>query len=381
MADSEKQDMRTDQKKQTIRISVRALVEFILRSGDLDNRRSGFAEKEAMQKGSRMHRKIQKQMGEGYRSEVVLSHAAEYEDCIILLEGRADGILDGADGVVIDEIKGVYRSLRWIEEPKEVHLAQAKCYAYIYGRQKGCQKVTVWMTYCNLQTEDIRRFEREYDMETLEAWFGQVMDAYIMWIRWDRDWKRARNASMRGLEFPFAYRDGQREVVTSVYRTILRRKQLFIQAPTGVGKTMSTIFPAVRAIGEGLAEKVFYLTAKTITRKVAWEALALLQTRGLKCKTIVLTAKEKLCVCEEMDCNPSNCPRAKGHFDRVNAAVFELLQEDISYDRETILRSSEKHQVCPYEMSLDLAVWMDVIICDYNYVFDPQAQLKRFFFG
>ena len=365
--------------KEVIRISVRNLVEFILRSGDLDTQRGAFADREAMAKGSRIHRKIQKQMGAAYQAEVPLAHSTEFEEFSVLVEGRADGIIYGEDFVMVDEIKGVHRDLRFLEKPVEVHLAQAKCYAYFLGKEKGLLQIRVQMTYCHLDTEEIRRFEEEYTVEELEAWFQWVLDQYYQWALWQHQWRQTRNTSMEGLEFPFSYREGQRDLVSGVYRTILRRKQLFIQAPTGVGKTMSTIFPAVRSMGEGLTEKIFYLTAKTITRTVAWEAFQILKERGLSCKTLILTAKEKMCVCEQVECNPIDCPRAKGHFDRVNEAVFRLLQEQDQYDRDVLMEYSERYQVCPYEMSLDLATWVDAVICDYNYAFDPDVYLRRFF--
>ena len=263
--------------KEVIRISVRNLVEFILRSGDLDTRRGAFADREAMAKGSRIHRKIQKQMGAAYQAEVPLAYRTEFEEFSVLVEGRADGIIYGEDFVMVDEIKGVHRDLRFLEKPVEVHLAQAKCYAYFLGKEKDLLKIRVQMTYCHLDTEEIRRFEEEYTVEELEVWFRWLLDQYYQWALWQHQWKQTRNASMEGLEFPFPYREGQRDLVSGVYRTILRRKQLFIQAPTGVGKTMSTIFPAVRSMGEGLTEKIFYLTAKTITRTVAWEAFQILK--------------------------------------------------------------------------------------------------------
>lgn len=365
--------------KEVIRISVRNLVEFILRSGDLDTRRGAFADREAMAKGSRIHRKIQKQMGAAYQAEVPLAHSTEFEEFSVLVEGRADGIIYGEDFVMVDEIKGVHRDLRFLERPVEVHLAQAKCYAYFLGKEKGLLQIRVQMTYCHLDTEEIRRFEEEYTVEELEVWFQWVLDQYYQWALWQHQWRQTRNTSMEGLEFPFSYREGQRDLVSGVYRTILRRKQLFIQAPTGVGKTMSTIFPAVRSMGEGLTEKIFYLTAKTITRTVAWEAFQILKEQGLSCKTLILTAKEKMCVCEQVECNPIDCPRAKGHFDRVNEAVFRLLQEQDQYDRDVLMEYSERYQVCPYEMSLDLATWVDAVICDYNYAFDPDVYLRRFF--
>ena len=358
---------------------MRNLVEFILRSGDLDTRKGAFADREAMAKGSRIHRKIQRQMGASYQAEVSVAHKTEFDEFAILVEGRADGVMQTEENVVIDEIKGVHRDLRFLEEPMEVHLAQAKCYAFFWSQEKDLKQIQVQMTYCHLDTEEIRRFESTYTREELEKWYEWLIAQYYQWALWEYQWKKTRNASMEGLEFPFPYREGQRDVVSGVYRTILRKMQLFIQAPTGVGKTMSTIFPAVRSMGEGLTEKIFYLTAKTITRTVAWEAFQILKNQGLSCKVLIITAKEKMCVCEQTECNPVNCPRAKGHFDRVNDAVFHLLTERDSYDRDTLMEYSEKYQVCPYEMCLDVATWVDAIICDYNYVFDPDVYLRRFF--
>lgn len=362
------------------RISVRDLVEFILRSGDLDNRQGSGPDKEAMQKGSRLHRKIQKAQKSNYQSEVNLCYTKEYPEYSIRLEGRADGILTEDDGkTTIDEIKGMYRDVTKLTEPVAVHLAQAKCYAYMYGKQTEPESISVRMTYANLDTEQIVYFDSEYSWQELAAWFEDLLERYHVWVEFSWQWRKTRNASMQGLEFPFPYRKGQREIVSSVYRTILRKKQLFIQAPTGVGKTMSVLFPALRACGEGEAERVFYLTARTITRTVAEDAVQILRTRGLRCKSVTLTAKDKLCVLDEVDCNPEVCPRARGHFDRVNEAVYELLTTCDAIDRETILLHAEKWQVCPFEMMLDVSVWVDTIICDYNYVLDPRVRLKRFF--
>ena len=362
------------------RISVRNLVEFILRSGDLDNRQCSGPDREAMQKGSRLHRKIQKAQKSGYQSEVPLVYIQEYPEYNIKFEGRADGILTDPDGrITIDEIKGMYRDVTKLTEPIPVHLAQAKCYAWMYGRDKKLETIGVRMTYANLETETIVYLEKEYTWQELDSWFRNLIEKYHVWVEFSWQWRNTRNASMQGLEFPFPYRKGQREIVSSVYRTILRKKQLFIQAPTGVGKTMSVIFPALRACGEGEAEKVFYLTARTITRTVAEDAVEILRGKGLRCKSVTLTAKDKLCVLDEVDCNPEICPRAKGHFDRVNDAVYELVTTCDAIDREAILAQAEKWQVCPFEMMLDVSLWVDAIICDYNYVLDPRVRLKRFF--
>lgn len=365
--------------KERIKISVRNLVEFILRSGNLDNRRTSAADREAMQKGSRIHRKIQKQMKASYKAEVPLKWEEEYSDFIIEIEGRADGIINDEEACVIDEIKGVYRDLYFLEEPVPVHKAQAMCYAYFYASQKKISKIEVQMTYCHLETEEIKRFREEFSFSYLKKWFEDLLSEYYKWANFQYQRRIERRSSMEGLEFPYPYRKGQKELVSGVYHTMRTEKQLFIQAPTGIGKTMAAIFPAVRAVGEGHGDKIFYLTAKTITRTVAEEAFHILKEKGLSYKTISITAKEKLCLCEETDCNPEKCPYAEGHFDRINAAVFEILNEKDTYLREDLLEQAEKHRVCPYEMCLDISSWVDAVICDYNYVFDPNVYLRRFF--
>ncbi|MFR7913310.1 ATP-dependent DNA helicase [Eubacterium ramulus] len=370
----------TEQRELTrIRISVRNLVEFIFRSGDIDNRIGKGAQKEAMQEGSRMHRKIQGRMGMEYRAEVPLKLEVPQEQYVLALEGRADGIITNADGVTVDEIKCMYTDVTRFEEPIFVHKAQAMCYAYIYALQNGLDQISVQLTYCDLDTEEICRFEEAFSFFWLERWFQDMMEAYRKWTDFQFAWRKIRQTSIQTLEFPFPYREGQYKLVGDVYRTIHRKKILFIQAPTGTGKTISTLFPAIRAVGENLGDKIFYLTAKTITRTVAKDTCDLLKAKGYRGKVIVLTAKEKMCPCEEMDCNPSNCLRAKGHYDRVNDAVYDLITTEEDFTRERMLAQAEKYQVCPFEMSLDASLYADIIICDYNYVFDPNVYLKRFF--
>ena len=375
--------MDTDtQPKQIIKMSVRNLVEFILRSGDIDNRKGKSAEREAMQEGSRIHRKIQRRMGADYYAEVPLKTEIEMENYILHLEGRADGIIrseDTKEPVTIDEIKGVYRDVQEMEEAVPVHLAQAKCYACIYAAQQELEEIRVQMTYCNIDTEEIRYFHSDYKLQELKEWFNALIGEWKKWADFQYEWGIRCRTSCQALVFPFPYRKGQKKLITDVYRTLIRKKMLFLQAPTGVGKTISTVFPAVKAVGEGYGNKIFYLTAKTITRTVAKDTFSILKEQGLQAKVLELTAKEKMCVCDEADCNPISCPRAKGHFDRINDAVYDLLNSDRELDRETILQQAERFQVCPFELSLDTALWSDVIICDYNYVFDPNIYLKRFF--
>ena len=370
-----------------ISVSVRNLVEFILRSGDIDNTRgTGYKDSDIMQEGSRIHRKIQKSMPSSYTSEVTLKMELPFvekeEELFLIVEGRADGIWyreEKNPEIWIDEIKTMYLDLNYITEPIEVHLAQAKCYAYIYATQQGLETIGVQLTYCNIETEVIKRFETIFTVEQLKQWFETIVKEYVKWLFWQKNWIKKRNESMKELVFPFSYRPGQKEFVSGVYRTILREKKLFVEAPTGVGKTISTIFPAVKAMGEGLSSRIFYLTAKTIARTVAEDTFSLLMSQGMRFRFVTITSKEKICVLEKPECNPEKCPRAKGHFDRVNQAVFDILTQEEIITRTLIEQYAQKHMVCPFEMCLDVAVWADAVICDYNYVFDPNVALKRFF--
>lgn len=364
---------------QQVRISVRNLVEFLLRSGDIDNRMSRGMQLNAMQEGTRIHKKLQRAMGSSYSAEVPLKINLETSRYVLTIEGRADGIFMREDLPCIDEIKGIYQDVMKLEEPVPVHLAQAKCYAYIYALQQELTMIGVQMTYCDLDTEEVNRFYELFSFEELREWFDDLMKEYHKWADFQYEWRQTSIASIKSMEFPFAYRPGQKELVSDVYRTILRRKNLFIQAPTGTGKTISVLFPAVRAVGEGQSERIFYLTAKTVTATVAMETFAVFRAHGYRGKVVQITAKEKLCKCETPECNPDACPYAKGHFDRVNDAVFELLQQEDCFSREVLLAQADKYMVCPFELCLDVSSWSDVIVGDYNYVFDPTVYLKRFF--
>lgn len=377
MAGSNCSPKRMDELEE-IRISVRGLVEFLLKEGDIDNRRHTGSD-DAMQEGSRIHRMIQKRMGAEYQAEVSMRYTKQLGEYTLVVEGRADGVITRPDEVIIDEIKGTYRDVARMKSPKMVHLAQARCYAYFYGLKEGLSSIGVRMTYCNIETEDIRYFTEECDMRQLEEWFEGLIGEYRKWSDYQWQWRHTRQRSIEQLSFPFPYREGQKELAAYVYQTIYHGKKLFLEAPTGVGKTITTIFPAVKAMGRQKGDRIFYLTAKTITRTVAEDTFALLRERGLHFKSVVLTAKEKICFMEEVKCNPEGCPYAKGHFDRINDAIYALLTAEESFTREKIEEYAHKYTVCPFEMCLDMSLFADGIICDYNYLFDPHVYLKRFF--
>lgn len=372
-----------------IKVSVRNLVEFIFKTGDINAGLGMGQDVKAMQDGAKIHRMLQKQAGECYHAEVPLKMLIERQTdnhiiYQIQLEGRADGIIYDLDkpdnsNVCIDEIKTMQGDINMLKEPIYVHKAQAMCYGYMYLMQNHLENIDIRLTYCNSQTREIKQYTEHFTAAILMDWFDNVIETFSKWIDFLLKHKQLRKSSIVNLQFPYDYRPGQRNLVVSVYKTIQQKRNLYIQASTGVGKTLSTIFPTVAAMGQDYIDKIFYLTSKTITRTVAQDTYKLLQDNGLCIKTVTITAKEKICFGGTCSCNPLECPYAKGHFDRINDAVYNTLVENNFIDRECIEKYAIKYQVCPFEMQLDISNWCDSIICDYNYVFDPNVALKRYF--
>lgn len=361
-----------------VQLSVRTLVEFLLRGGSIDNR---FGGSDRGAEGSRLHRMLQKEAGGDYRPEQFLSLTVERGGVTYTVQGRADGVILQGGGVTIDEIKTTAYPLELIgEDFQPAHWGQAMCYGYFYCVEKNLAQLDLRLTYFQIDTEEIKRFTRTFTREQLEQFYLELLDRYAEWAALQSSWKAVRDASIRDLPFPFdRYRKGQRNLAAAVYRTVRDKKRLFCQAPTGIGKTVSTLYPSVKAMGEGHGEKIFYLTAKTITRQAAEEAYTYMEQRGLAIKTVTLTAKDKICFLEERDCNPEKCPYANGYYDRINDALYSLLQSGRRFTRGVIEEAARQHRLCPFELSLDLTLWCDGIICDYNYLFDPVAYLQRFF--
>lgn len=368
-----------------MRVSIRNLVEFVMRGGDLD---ASFMISSRAVEGTRIHQKLQRQNEKYaeennilYHPEYTLNFNTEVGDNLLELSGRADGIFIEPHRVVIEEIKTVNRELHTLDaQYNPLHFAQAKCYAYIYAQQENLKSITVRLTYCQVETLDIKSFEEEYSTEELKNFFYKILESYSIWIEYESDWIKRRDESLKVMEFPFAsYRRGQRALAVECYKAIRDKRKLFAKAPTGIGKTISTLFPAAKALGENIGEKIFYLTAKNITSKVALEGVEKLMKGGGRLKTIVLTSKDKICFNEEAICNAEQCSYARGHFDRVNDALISMLRKEEIIDRDIIEKYAREYSVCPFEFSLDASLWADLIICDYNYVFDPRVYLKRFF--
>ena len=373
-----------------VKLSVRELVEFLLRTGSIDSRFAGF---DRANEGARIHRKLQKAAGEGYQAEVFLSETREVDGIPFTIEGRADGIFQSEDGVtVIDEIKTTAIPTDEIQEDgNPCHWAQGMVYGAIYAKQQGLPRLDVRLTYYQIDTDEIVRFPRHFTQEELDAFFEGLLRQVAPWARRQLDWDTRRAASLNALRFPFeTYRPGQRALAGEIYRACKAGgkggARLFCQAPTGIGKTMSALFPALKAMGEGHGEKLFYLTARNTTQAAAEDALARLRTSApeLALRSVTLTAKEKACLCRDAEgrpaCLPELCPYANGYYDRLKTALSALLDGGSGcFDRTVLAETGRKFSVCPFELGLDLSEWCDVVIGDYNYLFDPTVHLRRFF--
>lgn len=360
-----------------IKISVRNLVEFVLASGDLE---SGFSTSTRNTDAIKIHQKLQKSSGEDYMSEITLRYLISKEDYDIEVSGRADGIIENETGVTVDEIKTTNRELELIEEDYNLlHWAQAKCYAFIYASQNELENMDVQLTYYHMDSGSIKRFKKSFTFNELKDFFSSLIEKYIYWSDKIIKWTQLRNISIKSLDFPFSsYRKGQRELAVKIYRIIRDKGMLFAEAPTGTGKTIAAAFPAIKALGEGHISKIFYLTAKTIARTSAEDAFSRLREKGLRFRTITLTAKDKICFMPDAKCSAEECEFAKGYYDRLKEALDQLLTEE-NITREVVMDYARQYEICPFEFSLELTNWCDAVICDYNYAFDPKVYLKRFF--
>lgn len=362
-------------KDELIKISIRNLVEFVLRRGSIDSRIK--ASVRALE-GIKGHKKIQSSYSEKDRAEVTLKEDIDFEDFTLRVEGRADGILEENEKIIIDEIKTTTKNVMDIDyDFNELHWAQAKVYAYIYSKEKDLDSIIVQLTYYNVEDFGTKFLRKEYSFNELKEFFYDLIEKYKEWILLEKKWIDFRNDSIENFNFPFeVYRKGQRELAIRVYKAIAEGKKCFAEAPTGTGKTMSTLFPAVKALGAKETNKIFYITAKTTTREIANNTLRIMREKGLSIRSVNITAKDKCCKMEEKKCIPEYCPYANGYFDRVNMALKEALKHKEEYDLEYINKLSDEYNICPFEFFLELSNFCDVVICDYNYIFDPQASLK-----
>ncbi|MGD7052539.1 ATP-dependent DNA helicase [Sutcliffiella horikoshii] len=357
-------------------VSVRKLVEFVMMGGSIDSRFTG---SNVMQEGTRTHQRLQASRGENYEKEVYLSIEIQIDDFELHIEGRCDGVYRNEKQVIIEEIKTTARDLNSVtEEDYKTYWAQLKMYAYIYCLKNGLDHITVHMVYAKRENEDEKTFEKHYELRELTMFVEEIAKEYLSFQKQLWKLKQARMESISKLKFPYdSYRTGQRDLAKAVYKTIREEKRVFAKAATGIGKTIATIFPSVISLQEGKQEKIMYLTAKTITKMVAEDSFRLLIENGLEIKVVTITAKEKICFQEETICQKEFCPFADGYYDRLKEGIKDILDNERLMDRKIIELYAKKHQLCPFEFSLDLAMFADVVICDYNYFFDPKVRLQR----
>ena len=357
-------------------VQVRELVEFALRRGDLGTQ-SQFVGPDRARAGIRGHQKIQRSRPAGYQKEIPVEQVVEADEFTLQIRGRIDGLLSTPQEVLLEEIKTVQGTWDHLADP--LHWAQAKFYGYIYARTHALDKLVIQLAYLELETGKVTELRQSCSFAELSDFFAATTAIYLDWLRERHQWCQERDQSIRALAFPFpAYRPGQRDLAVAAYRVLTNGGRLFLVAPTGIGKTISVLFPAVKALGEGKLERIFYLTARTVGRTIAEKSLADLRQGGLKLRAVTLTAKEKVCVRAGQPCDPQTCPLALGYYDRVKPAIREALERE-EINRSTLEAVAQKHQVCPFELSRDVSVWADAVICDYNYVFDPQVYLRRHF--
>lgn len=357
-------------------ISVRDLVEFVLRQGNLGGEREFVGSDRALA-GIRGHQKIQRSRPTGYLTELPIEYKVETEEFTLRIRGRIDGLLITSQQVLLEEIKTVQGT--WDHKADQLHWAQLKFYAFMHAHENALKELVLQLDYLELPAGKVTEFRQNISIAELAEFFAATVAVYVEWLRERHHWCLARDTSTAALAFPFpAYRPGQRELAVAAYRVLANGGRLFLAAPTGIGKTISVLFPAVKALGEGKLERIFYLTARTVGRAIAEKALVDLRRAGLKLRAVTLTAKEKVCVREGHACDPLTCPLALGFYDRVKPAIREALERE-EITRAILEEVGQKHQVCPFELSLDVSVWADAVICDYNYVFDPQVYLRRHF--
>jgi DNA excision repair protein ERCC-2 len=359
-------------------VSVHSLVEFVLQAGDITP--GGFQRRDRAQLGTQGHQRVQRGRPDGYVAEVEIAYRVEGADPPLEVRGRMDGLYTNHEPVIIEEIKTTTLSLELVTEQHNLlHWAQAKVYAYIYARQHSLSEIGIHLTYYHLDTRAEKTFERHFPFAELQTFFDDLITPYLAWFGKMYAWQARRDESIQQVNFPYAaYRPGQREMAVAVYKAIRDADRLYVQSPTGVGKTIAALFPAVKALGLGMAAKIFYLTAKTSGRLVAEKALDDMRQVGLRFKSVTLTAKEKICFCPPVNCDPEVCVFARDYFGKAKRALEEFDQVD-AFTRPVIEEIARRYQLCPFEFSLDLALWMDCIICDYNYAFDPRVYLHRFF--
>ena len=358
-------------------IAVKDIATFLYSSGDLTN--EFFSNKNQLD-GKHAHSYLQNQYNKDSKKEYYIKQEVNYKDDEFTIHGFIDGVLIEDDKLILEEIKSTQTPLKNIDLSfHKEHLAQLMLYAYMYANINALNSVNLRLTYIHIPEYETKKFELTKDYHELESFFFDSIDKYSSWIHLVDEKSNEGFDSLKNIKFPFKNkREGQYELMKATYFTLQNNKILYAIAPTGIGKTMATMFPALKTIKKR-NEKLFYLTAKTSGRTVAIDSIRMLQSEGLKIKSLVLTSKAKACATKSRICKPEKCPFAKGYFNKSRTAIEDIYKNNNLFDFVKINEYANKYQICPFEFSLDLSEFCDLIVCDYNYVFDPKAHLMRYF--
>lgn len=363
-----------------LQLSVHQLVDFLTRTGDIDDRIFNNA---TMAEGVRIHSYYQGKQGNEYLSEVPLKYTFISSDYEITLEGRADGVIITEDLVIIDEIKSTIDDINdFYKANKNWHLSQAKCYALMYALTNGLDEMGISLTYIHQVTKEEKIKKFNYSVASLEKDIDKLLREFIDFYNLVNIHKERRDEIMKSLPFPFEnYRKGQYDLSKYCYKIARDGGILFANAPTGIGKTMSTLFPFTKMYSKEESDKIFYLTAKNSGRESAYKAASILNQSGGCLNGIIISAKDKICPNKEASCNVDECPLAKDYYTKLKDVIYKTLisDEKILLTSQDVLKIALENNICPFELSLDLSLYLDLIICDYNYLFDPNVYFRRYF--
>lgn len=358
------------------KIAVKELAYFVCQSGSLTNE---FFSNSDMQKGQRVHDYLQSKYNDESLSEVYIKRELSYLGDSYLLHGFIDGVLNIDDELIIEEIKSTTKELDEITiDYHQEHLAQLKIYGYLYALEYNIDNIHLRLTYASVIDYEVKSFDLIVNINELEDFTFNVLEEYIRFLNLLDESEINKEKTIAEIKFPFKeHRKGQRDLMKAVFQAMQQNEILYAIAPTGIGKTMATMFSALKTLKKN--DKLFYLTAKGSGKTAPVDAIKILANNGLKIKTIDITAKRKICNLGVKNCNPEECPFAIGFFDRLKEATTDIFSHYDIFDRDLILKISNAHSICAFEFSLYLSYFCDIVIADYNYVFDPKAHLVRYF--
>lgn len=364
-----------------LNLSVHQVVDFLFRSGDIDDRVFNTA---TMLEGTRLHKYYQDRQGAKYTKEVYLKGQFFVGDYLLNIDGRCDGVIKENNKIYIEEIKTCNTSLeKFHEENFRWHLAQAEIYALIYSLDYDLDEINIVLTYLSQTKKDVLKKNFYYDFDDLKQNVYEYLYEYVRYLDIFELKRVERDESLKNLNFPFKeLRNGQEILIKSIRKSIESKDSVFIEASTGSGKTISSLYGAIKEIKCNNIDKIFYTTPKNSGFSSAKKAMNIFLNNGVKLITTEVIAKEKMCINKnkKRKCNIDECPFAKDYYTKLKDILKEALGgDDYIFDERTIKAIARKNQICPFELSLDLTNYSDVIICDYNYIFDPIASFKRYF--